>query len=60
MKLVKFKTKNTYQGKDGKDYHYYNYALVLENGKQIVIKCFNRVDYATLDGVAEYVKTSSK
>lgn len=55
MKVIKFQQKATYKGTDGKERHYYGYALVCDNGQQIGIKCFNREDYSRLDMVAEYV-----
>lgn len=59
MKVVKFQQKNTYKGRDGKDRHYYGYALVLDNGTQVGIKCYSANDYSKLDAVSEYV-TSNK
>lgn len=58
MRIVKFKQKNTYKGKDGKEHHYYGYSLVLDNGKQVRITCLDADDYRVLDAVCEYVKTS--
>ena len=55
MKVVKFKSKKTYVGQDKKEYHYYGYQLITDNGQKIGIKCFNREDYQRLDMVAEYV-----
>lgn len=55
MKVVKYQQKNTYTGKDGKERHYYGYSLVLDNGKQVSIRCVASSDYACLDAIAEYV-----
>lgn len=56
MKIIKIKSKNTYKNKEGKECHYYNFAVVLENGKRVPIKpCFER-DYYTLNAVCEVVK----
>ena len=60
VKLVKIRSKKTYKGNDGKDYHYYNFHVVLPNGKSVPIKCINRDGYLILEGCAEYVKTSDK
>lgn len=54
MKVVKKQSKKTYKAKDGKERHYYNYFLQLENGKRIQIKCSFDKDYIALDTVCEY------
>ena len=58
MKVIKYQQKNTYKGQNGKDYHYYGYCLVLDNGKKVVIKCLDSRDYAVLDAICEYVASS--
>lgn len=55
MKIIKVISKQTYVAKNGKTYHYNNYAIVLQNGKRIAIKPSFSKDYATLDAVAELV-----
>lgn len=54
MKVIKKKSKTTYQGKNGKTYHYINYYLQLDNGKRVGIRTYNVDDLAYLDAVAEY------
>ena len=57
IKLVKKQSKNTYKNSKGKEVHYYNYFLVLENGTAIQIKCaFPKKDNSRLDVVATYEK----
>lgn len=56
MKLIKTKSKQTYKNKDGKDCHYYNFALQLDNGKRIAIKPSFSRDYVVLNAVCELVK----
>jgi hypothetical protein len=34
MKIIKVISKQTYTGKDGKEYHYNNYAIVLPSGRK--------------------------
>ena len=58
MKVVKYQQKNTYKGSDGKERHYYGYSLVLDNGKQVGIKCLNAKDYSVLDAICEYVSSN--
>ncbi len=60
MKLIHIISDRTYKGKNGKEYHYRNYALVLPNGKQIVIKPAFSKDYALLDVLAEIVDKRKK
>lgn len=55
QKLIKTKSKSIYVGKDGKEKHYYNYWLVLNNGKRYQIKVAFEKDLAVLDAIAEYV-----
>ena len=58
MKLTKYQSKKTYKSeKDGKEHHFYNYQLVLDNGTRVLIKPVNREGYATLNAVAEYVSS---
>lgn len=55
MKIVKRQSKGTYKSKvNGKEYHYYNYYLELENGKRIQVKCAFDKDYVALDTVCVY------
>ena len=54
-KLLKVRSKQTYKGKDGKERHYYNYFLELDNGKRYQIKPSFEKDLAVLDALAEYV-----
>lgn len=54
MKIIKRQSKQTYKGKDGKDHHYYNYFIQLENGKRVQIKTSFTDDLKTLDAVAVY------
>lgn len=58
MKVVKFQSRKTYKGKDGKEYHYYGYQLVCDNGQKIGIRAWSVSDYDRLDMVAEYVGKS--
>ena len=60
MKLIQIISNRTYTGKDGKTYHHRNFALVLPNGKQIVIKPAFTKDYALLDVLAEIVDKRKK
>jgi len=60
MKIIKVISKQTYTGKNGKQYHYNNYTIVLQNGKRIQIKPAFVKDYATLDAVAELVDNRNK
>lgn len=56
MKIIKKQSKEMYKNKNGKEVHYYNYYVQLENGKRIQIKCAFQDDYRALDCVAEYVR----
>jgi hypothetical protein len=60
MKIIKVISKQTYVGKNGKTYHYNNYAIVLPNGRKIQIKPSFVNDYAMLDAVAEIVDNRNK
>ena len=40
MRVLKVKSKKTYEGKNKKTYHYYNYYLELDNGVRIGIKTY--------------------
>lgn len=60
MKIIKIISKQTYTGKNGKLYHYNNYAVVLENGKRIQIRPAFAKDYAILDAVAELIDNRNK
>ena len=55
MKVIK-KQGKVYKNKEGKESHYYNYFLLLENGKTIAIRPSFSKDYARLDTISEYVK----
>lgn len=60
MKIIKVISKQTYTGKDGKNYHYNNYEIVLPNGRKVQIKpAFNK-DYAILNAVAELIDNRNK
>lgn len=54
MKVIKKQSKQTYVAKNGKEYHYYNYYLELENGKRVQIRCSFVKDINTLDAIAVY------
>lgn len=54
MKLLKKKSKQTYKNKAGKESHYYNYFLELDNGKRIQIKPAFKDDNKALDTIAVY------
>lgn len=60
MKIIKVISKQTYTGKNGKVYHYNNYAIVLPNGRKIQIKPAFVNDYAILDAVAELIDNRNK
>jgi len=55
MKIVKIINNKTYIGKDGNIYHYNNYAILLENGKQIQIRPAFGKDYIALNAIAEVI-----
>lgn len=54
MKLVKKQSKQTYKSKSGRDAHYYNYFLVLENGKCIQVKPCFKEDIKAFDTICIY------
>lgn len=55
MRLIKRQSKQTYVSKqNGKEYHYYNYFLELENGKRVQVRVSFARDIAILDAVAVY------
>ena len=60
MKLIKVISKQTYTGKNGKTYHYNNYAIVLPSGRKIQIRPAFVKDYAILDAVAELIDNRNK
>lgn len=60
MKLIKVISKQTYTGKNGKTYHYNNYAIVLPSGRKIQIRPAFVKDYAILDAVAELIDNKNK
>lgn len=52
--IVKRQSKKTYKNKDGKERHFYNYYVELENGKRIQVKPAFDKDYVVLDSVCLY------
>ena len=52
MRVIKKISKKTYKGKNGKEYHYVNYYLELENGLRIGIRTFDVKDLPKLEAVA--------
>jgi hypothetical protein len=62
MKIIKVISKQTYTGKDGKEYHYNNYAIVLPNGRKVQIRPAFVKDYAMkiIDAVAELIDNRNK
>ena len=54
MKVLKIRSQKTYTSQSGKECHYYNYYLELDNGNRIQIKASYKDDYAKLDTIAEY------
>ena len=60
MKIIKVISKQTYTGKDGKKYHYNNYAIVLPSGRKVQIRPAFSKDYAILDIVAELIDNRNK
>lgn len=52
--IIKRQAKKTYTTKDGKERHFYNYYVQLENGKRVQVKCAFDDDYRVLDAVAKY------
>jgi len=55
MKLVKIISDKTYIGNDGNTYHYNNYAILLDNGRQIQIRPAFSNDYVILNAIAELI-----
>lgn len=57
MTLIKKQSKKTYKSeKTGKDVHYYNFFLELDNGKRVQIKPAFNQDTRTLDAIAKLEK----
>lgn len=56
IKLIKKQGKKLYKNKEGKECHFYNYYLQLENGKRIQIKAAFDEDFVILDAICEYVR----
>ena len=55
FKLIKKQSKKTYKNKAGKEVHYYNYYIVVDNGTSIQIKAsFPSKDNARLDCISTY------
>lgn len=55
MKLIKKQSKQTYvNSKTGKESHYYNYFLEVDNGKRIQIKASYKDDVKLLDLISTY------
>lgn len=55
MRIIKVISKQTYTGKNEKEYHYNNYAIVLPSGRKVQIRPAFVKDYAILDAVAELI-----
>ena len=60
MKVIKVISKQTYTGKNGKEYHYNNYAIELPSGRKVQIRPAFVKDYAILDAVAELIDNRNK
>lgn len=57
MKVIKKQSDKTYVNvKTKKECHYYNYYLVLDNGKRVQIRCAFPKDNALLEAVCTYEK----
>lgn len=57
MKVIKVRSEKTYENKAKKVCNYYNYYLVLDNGRKVQIKAsFPKNDNAVLDAISEYVR----
>lgn len=55
MKIIKKMSKQVYKStKTGKDCHFYNYFLQLDNGKRIQIKCAFKDDIRALETICEF------
>lgn len=55
MKLIKKQSKQTYKNpKTGKEGHYYNYFLQLDNGKRIQVKPAFKDDIKAFDTICEF------
>lgn len=53
IKIVRRKSQKTFTTKDGKEVPYNNYALVLETGAKIGIRCVNARDQSILFAISE-------
>ena len=60
MKIIKEISNKTYVAKNGKTYHYQNYAIVLPSGRKIQIRPAFTKDYAILEVVAEIIDNRNK
>lgn len=57
MKVIKKQSDKKYVNKETKkEHYYYNYYLVLDNGKRVQIKCSFPKDNALLEAVCIYEK----
>lgn len=55
MELIKRQSKATYTStKSGKECHYYNYFLQLDNGKRVQIVARFKEDVRVFDTIAKY------
>lgn len=54
IKIIKRQSKKTYKNDKGKERHFYNYFIQLENGKRIQVKAAFDKDYVVLDAICEY------
>lgn len=52
MRIIKRISNKTYEAKNGKNYHYNNYYLELDNGKRVGIRTISSVDIKLLEAVA--------
>lgn len=52
MRIIKRISNKTYEGKNGKNYHYTNYYLELDNGKRVGIRTISSDDIKLLEAVA--------
>ena len=60
MKLIKIISDKTYIGQDGNTYYYNNYAILLDNGKKILIRPAFSKDYTILNAIAELIDQREK